>query len=348
MRSQFTGSTALADFATQLADDAKAKEDFMVQTGAMHVEPDAPLVIAIDGQKFETTRTFRSQVHEALGIPQRYAERMIEEKPDLYAETLAKWWSHKPANRLIRTLRGKARAYLSDRYAIIDNDQIADQLLPILAKIPDAQFQALSITDDGMQIKVVAPRIQGEVSVGDLVQLGISARNSETGAGAFALEPLLFQLVCLNGMIREDQAWKAAHLGGRRDNRGPAWKLDTQRADAVAAVLKGRDVVNTMLTQDALEDFLRPMREARGIKLGDPVKAVERVVKLGGLTETEQGGVLAHLIQGGDISKYGLVNAVTRYSQDIEDFDRADYFERLGHKVLTLPRAEFKELAQAA
>ena len=101
------------------------------------------------------------------------------------------------------------------------------------------------------------------------------------------------------------------------------------------------------LTEEQLEQALAVQRE-RGIKLGDPVKAVERVVKLGSLTEVEQGGVLAHLIQGGDISKYGLVNAVTRYSQDIEDFDRADYFERLGHKVLTLPRAEFKELAQAA
>lgn len=38
---------------------------------------------------------------------------------------------------------------------------------------------------------------------------------------------------------------------------------------------------------------------------------------------------LRHLIAEGDLSGYGLVNAVTHYSQEVEDYDRATEFEAL-------------------
>ena len=37
--------------------------------------------------------------------------------------------------------------------------------------------------------------------------------------------------------------------------------------------------------------------------------------------------MLRHLVTAGDLSGYGLVNAVTHYSHDIEDYDRATDFE---------------------
>ena len=55
-----------------------------------------------------------------------------------------------------------------------------------------------------------------------------------------------------------------------------------------------------------------------------------------------------HLIKGGDLSGYGLVNAVTRYSQDVEDYDRATEFEALGGKLIELSGREWKGLAEAA
>jgi len=345
MRTQFS---SLVDFAQQLEKNRKAKEDYIVDSRALSVEADAIDKIQIDGQPFEMNRTFRQQLHYRLGIPSQYADRIAKDHPDIYAETVTKIAQRSGEKRMVRTIEGRARAYLSDRYSIVDNEPIADQMLPIMGQIEEAQFHGLAVTDDFMAIKVVAPRIHGDVKVGDTVQLGLSLRNSEVGDGAFKIEPLLYRLVCLNGMIREDDAWRQAHLGGRHESRGPAYKVDTRRAEAHASILKGRDVVTAMLTPDTLQSFLRPLREAAGVMLVEPTRAVERVVKLGSLTEAEGEGVLAHLIQGGDISKFGLVQAVTRYSQDIEDYDRADFFERLGSKVLNLPRSDFKELAAAA
>ncbi len=61
----------------------------------------------------------------------------------------------------------------------------------------------------------------------------------------------------------------------------------------------------------------------------------------------ERTGVLRHLIAGGDLSGYGLVNAVTHYSQEVEDYDRATDFEVLGGRLIDLSSREWGELAMA-
>ena len=66
------------------------------------------------------------------------------------------------------------------------------------------------------------------------------------------------------------------------------------------------------------------------------------------LNDTERAGVLRHLIVEGDLSAYGLVNAVTHYSQDVEDYDRATEFEALGGKLIELAPGDWKELVHAA
>ena len=53
-------------------------------------------------------------------------------------------------------------------------------------------------------------------------------------------------------------------------------------------------------------------------------------------------GVLRHLIVEGDLSGYGIVNAVTHYSQDVEDYDRATEFEALGGKLIELAPTDWK------
>ena len=91
------------------------------------------------------------------------------------------------------------------------------------------------------------------------------------------------------------------------------------------------------------------MQKARGIRLtGDPVKAVEVLANRYTLNESERAGVLRHLIVEGDLSAYGLVNAVTHFSQGVEDYDRATEFEAMGGKLIDLPASEWKELAEAA
>lgn len=77
-------------------------------------------------------------------------------------------------------------------------------------------------------------------------------------------------------------------------------------------------------------------------------EAVKVLAKKNSLNEFEQGNILRHLIEGADLSKYGLLNAVTRTAQDVDDYDRATDLEALGGNILVLPRSEWKQLAEAA
>ena len=50
------------------------------------------------------------------------------------------------------------------------------------------------------------------------------------------------------------------------------------------------------------------------------------------------------MIAGGDLSQYGLSNAITRASQDVESYDRATTLEGIGWQVAAMPAAQWKEL----
>ena len=53
-------------------------------------------------------------------------------------------------------------------------------------------------------------------------------------------------------------------------------------------------------------------------------------------------------MQDNDFSRWGLANAVTRTAEDSPDYDRASELEETGWKVLTLPKQDWQQIAQAA
>lgn len=66
------------------------------------------------------------------------------------------------------------------------------------------------------------------------------------------------------------------------------------------------------------------------------------------LTESERSGVLRGMVEGGELSGYGLVNAVTDYSQRVEDYDRATDLEVLGGRLIELPPEQWRTLSAVA
>jgi hypothetical protein len=120
-------------------------------------------------------------------------------------------------------------------------------------------------------------------------------------------------------------------------------------ADDRAFFLKVRDVVEAAVSEATFRQVAQKLQKTRDIRLtGDPVKSVEVLANRYTLNDTERTGVLRHLIVEGDLSAYGLVNAVTNFSQDVEDYDRATEFEVLGGKLIELAPADWKEVVHAA
>ena len=105
---------------------------------------------------------------------------------------------------MVRTIDGTARAFLSNRYRRIDNLDIAGIVLPVLQEMEGMHFESCQLTDSRMYIKVVNTRLEAEVVPGDIVQSGIIISNSEVGLGSVSIQPLVYRLVCSNGMVVND------------------------------------------------------------------------------------------------------------------------------------------------
>lgn len=344
---------SLQDIAVELDRRSKSKRDFVAHSRSLSVEASSgEFRMVISGQgDFGIRETAHEQVAGRLGIPKSYYDRMRSEAPYLLAHNVNHWLASGGEQRMVRTLDGQARALLSNRYRPLDDDQLAEAVLPALANA-GCSVESAEVTDRRMYIKAVSPRLTFEVRKGDIVQAGLVISNSEVGMGGVRVEPLVYRLACLNGMIVQDHSLRKYHVGrgfgGDDEGAQELYRDETREADDKAFFLKVRDTVVGSLQRDVFERVARSLTQAASDNIsGDPVKVVEAAQKRLGLNEQERGGVLSHLIRGGDLTRYGLLNAVTRYSQDAADYDRATDLERLGGVVLELPQRDWKAIAEA-
>lgn len=349
---------SLIDLANELERQLATKLDMIVPTQLMHHDTavDGATSITIetpDGKRaFGTTDAFRRQMADKLKIPFAYFERMRMEQPALLDRNVDTWLHDEPEQRMVRTLDGQARAFLSDRYRRLDNYDLLQHVFPILRQLPEARFESAELTASRMYLKVVTPQVQFEMQPGDIVQAGVVVSNSEIGQGTLSVQPLVYRLRCKNGLIAADRAMRKTHVGRLSDASAEEvtiFKDDTLAADDKAFFLKVRDVVESAVSEATFTLAAEKMRRTLGIPLkGDPVKAVEVLATRFLLNEQERAGVLRSLIAEADLSGYGLVNAVTGYAQEVEDYDRSTELEAIAGRMIEQSRSEWDAVAEAA
>lgn len=340
---------ALNDFAQQIVERSRLKKDFITDTRNIRVV-DGQLALS-DGPVYDINDHCHSQIADRLSIPLKYYKRMLKDQPDLWADNVNTWLQKEPEVRMVRTLGDDARAYLSDRFLTMDDDEFANTVFPVVSEFPDAEVLSCGITDLKTHIKFVTPRLEREVKVGDVVQFGIAYSNSEVGAGRLTGSLFCYQLKCTNGMVMKDEIFAQNHVGRRQGggiNLEDVLEIDTIQTDAKATMLKLRDYSKAVLTDKIIDVQVERMRNLTSIRIEDPIKAVETVVRKNSFNEFTKNNILSHLIQGGDLTMWGLQNAVTRSAEDEPDYDEATRLETIGGDMLMLPAPAIKELAIAA
>lgn len=352
---------SLVSLAQELERQLASKKDLVVSSSLLRHDTDdtgETRMVIEEGSgpaRYGITPLARRQLADKLKIPYAYFERMRSEQPVLLDRNVNTWLQSEDDRRMIRTLDGQVRAVLSDRYRRLDNFDLAESVLPLLQQLPEARFESVELTDTRMYLKVITPRLKFEMAPGDIVQAGVVVSNSEVGQGTLSVQPLLYRLVCRNGLIASDRSLRKTHVGrsigrpdGSDDEAIMVFKDDTLRADDAAFFLKVRDVVQAAVSEASFRQTAQKLQKTLKIPLvGDPVRTVEVLAQRYTLNDFERSGVLRHLITEGELSGYGLVNAVTHYSQEIDDYDRATEFEALGGKLIELGTAEWKGLAEA-
>ena len=349
----------LENLVSELLRQAEAKRDFLTPANRLEFSSkgSAP-ALHLDWPERGTTGplldTGHQQLAERLEIPKSYYDRMREEAPALLEENVATWLRRSEKQFLVRTLDQRARAILSDRYRVLDNDELANVALPVLI---DHGFEIVSceITNRKFYLKATTPRIQAEVKRGDVVQAGVVISNSEIGQGTLKIEPLLYFLVCSNGLVMPEASMRRQHVGrhvGELEVAECYYEQETRRADDVAFWMKVRDVLAGTLRQPTFSAFVQKLQGATTDPIAaDPIGVVEVTAKRYRLNDQEKNSVLRHFLAGHngqqEMTRYGLMQAVTRASQDVEDYDRASELEQLGGQIIDLAPSQWKLVSEA-
>ena len=187
-----------------------------------------------------------------------------------------------------------------------------------------------------------------EVVPGDWVEFGCIISNSEVGLGAVTIRPFLNRLICTNGCVVNDFGERKHHVGRQARAIEDSFELysdETVKAEDNAFLLKLQDVARATLDESRYPLILSRLKDAVHAPItGKVQEVVELAGKAFSLNQAEQESVLDYLIRGGDMSMYGLSNAVTRASQDVESYDRATELESIGWDIISMEPAQWRDM----
>jgi hypothetical protein len=305
----------------------------------------------------------RSGVADKLNIPLPYMRRMAAENLALLDQNVNSWLERDHRRFLIRCLRrdsgpGVARAFLSDRYARIDN---VDVLLAALDGIRQAGVNTTvatcDLTDRRMYVRVVSPDVQ--VAAPQLLKNyrspfdgrrgedlpfisgGFLITNSETGCGRYGIAPWLRVEVCRNGMTVDRGTLVRTHIGAKITDDDGVLEPSPETVQHTLNLIKSQttDAVRAFLDVDFVTRAVRDLEKAAGVAVDEPDATIKVVGQRLRYTEEQQQNILAHFIRGGDLSAGGIMQAVTSVAQTIRDADDAYKLESTAVQALTLAAA---------
>ncbi len=276
------------------------------------------------------TKPCHTQIAEKLEIPHKYYHKMEESAPDLLCENVNTWLRQNGKEVFIRGLGNNIRAFLSDRYRVIDH---LDILLCALNELQahDAEIEDCYLSETEMNIKVKSQNLKDFVRhKDDLIMGGIFLTNSETGHKAMRVEPRMFRVKCSNGMIVEELVTREIHIGNGDEISDEIVYLSLRRS---IRELFGR-----------FGEIVLLLRESTEIKIKSPQKVIQNVVDEYKLSEAQKANILMAFGAEPEYDKYGIANALTLAAQKEETWEKSVEMERIAGNLIILPVEDFKAL----
>jgi hypothetical protein len=305
-----------------------------------------------------------AQIAERLGIPGRYYTKMMQETPELLSRNVNEWLTRgNGEKRFLRTFAPASaanlgetgdtltgRAFLGSTYRPLDNFDLISALVPPMLE-SGVKVVSSEVTESRLYIQAVAQEIKSRVvspgthnRIDDVLNIGLIASNSEVGGGSLSIRALVFRQVCTNGLVISEDlpGFKQVHIGrGDLEVDDKILSTETKKLRDAAIWAKARDVIKAAISQATLDKVTDRLNAIAGVKLQNPERAVELVAERFDLIEDERAQIMRNLIEGGDVSQWGLTNAVTALANEVASYDRAVELEEIGGKVAGMAAQAF-------
>jgi len=296
----------------------------------MALEETSPVLWIENKKLFSITKPCHNQIAEKLEIPLKYYHKMEESAPELLTENVNTWLRKNEKDNFIRGLGNSVRAFLSDRYRVIDH---LDVLLCALNELQahDAEIEDCYLSEIEMNIKVKSQKLRDFVRhKDDLIMGGIFITNSETGHKALRVEPRMFRVKCSNGMIVEELVTREIHIGNSDEISDEIVYLSLRRS------------IRELFSR--FGEIVLLLRESTEAKIRNPQKVIQNVVEQYKLSETQKANILMAFGAEPEYDKYGIANALTLAAQKEETWEKSVEMERIAGNLITLPVEDFKAL----
>lgn len=282
------------------------------------------------------------QLCQAINAPVSYLNRLPAKVQAVCVNTGLRELAKQSRTRgaLVRTVRGEARAIVSERYAPLDGERVIDTLRRVLhasGQLDSVRVRSLAVGETA-SFRLTFPEhdsvIVGSPKVGDIVEVGLDILNGETGNRSLSLSPLAWRLVCLNGMrtpLSSDDAARFLHVGDPE-------RLHSAFEDALPVAIEGGQRVREtmqrsvdLLVDDLLSEFDLGAFGLSPADAQDVARDVmaERSVMLP-MNTGEWGEVLAEF---GDVTVYDVANGITHVAQS-RPTDRRIEMEEAGFRYM--------------
>ena len=347
MKSQYN----IEELASKLMENARNKKDMIVDTSYMTAIANGDVKLHIEDKKlgiddtYTMNNTCLNQIATKVGISKKYLDKMRDGHNALLQDNFNYWMHKTPKQQMIRTQGTTARAFLSDKYKRVDNEEIAQTVLPILVN-EGYEIMSSAITDSKMYIKARLPKLEREVTKGDVVQAGVTISNSEVGQGSVSVAPFIYRLVCLNGMTINDARLNSRHLTSSQATIDGVYEIlsdESKELDNKALLSKVHDVVLSTSDEVRFNQNVAKMTDATEIKIKSPTKVIEVLENRYDLSKLEGESILENLVNRRDDTQkfanlWSVVNSITALGNTMDDYDRGTKMQEIGGRLLNEPQ----------
>jgi hypothetical protein len=340
------------------------KRDVIVAGSNLEYGLDGRLWIKAGGKDLnmkanKVTDVCHSHLSEKLVIPVSYYKRMLTTYPELLTQNINGWLQKSDQNYLLRTFQfdpetgGHARAFLSDRYQVLDNYDVLFAALEAIKEMKvKVEITKAEVTDRRLYLHVTCPDIEVDATeflkqymrndpnaaVGNGIFAGMVMSNSEVGLGQFEIRPRAIVGKCTNGLVGADDRFKRIHLGAQMQQGEIAWSERTKQKNYELIISQTQDAIKTFLSPEYLNGMIKKVAEAHQIKLTHPVDTVQNICRELSITEGHKKAILDFFINDGDTRASGVFQAITRQAQAMAADDQYDVELGIGRMLPEIPK----------
>jgi len=276
------------------------------------------------------------QIADRLDVPRKFYNRILGDHPDLWQTTCNTLFAAQPEKKyLLRTMDDKARALLSDRYRVIDNLDVINCVGAELDRHQDKGlvFERADLTERQMFVSCRFNELKGRMRVGDDFFGGMLLKNSETGHSSTQVLPRIYRQVCSNGLVIEQQAVKAYHMGSG------TLSDDANLYNALQQAVKG--------LFESFGEIAKKIEQSGNFQIPDAGVFLNNLVREYKLSEAQKDNLFIAFGAESELSLYGMVNAVTNAAQKEEKAENRYELEKLGGQLLYANQRTIERLATA-